>query len=715
MLLLNNLRHLKFLLSVLVLLLGIRFLVIFFFGSEHIPGLNLAVPRNLSGALREFLIAGLLRLGVDAKARSLLLQLLRSIYESLAFKVFIFLLTTFLLKMYLVGDFRVNRVPAAGYDDLLFIAQADFIMYGHWLGQYSHVALVKGPIYSIFLAINGLLGTPLLHLQNALYALSLLVMTGILIQNHLKKWLAVLTYLICFFLPVTYAGTHLRSVRDFFYASMVILSCALLARCPFSSQKSSLYLGAAAGISTGLMWYTREESILFLGPILLCVTMAFINKRWKAIGAGLVMFFALTFALKLTNYMKYGTFEIIDSTSGQFVRAYHNIIKVEDGAQKPQHLVTRATRLKLYEASPAFRTLQPFIDPPGEPKEYSGSHFMWAIRLAAANAGYYDNPDKAEDFFRKLANEIDNACENGDLKCPVFVLNGIPMKLEWVPLLWDRFIGGFKYLWSSYGGFDLDESFAFHRPSPLYHNMFIYEQVTHQVYTEQERLAERAYSKHPQKYIFSGNIKNMKDDPVIAIKSSAKYAMIPFLNRTFDEIDFVVVASCEEDCSLRISSKTKEEFFLKGLKDIGTINNMQLGDYTISIKKEDYKGFIPLPKVESIRFKLDALNFISGVYQVFIKWVVWIGLLCIPLVIWKVLSQRKIDSLTFLIVLLYTVVVCRVAGLSFVDLFFFWATNKLYYISNFPILLIASIASIYAGLSFLFKYLFKEKSTYART
>jgi hypothetical protein len=47
------------------------------------------------------------------------------------------------------------------YDDALYILNGISLIRGDWLGDYSNLTLVKGPVFPMFLAIKNFLGTPM--------------------------------------------------------------------------------------------------------------------------------------------------------------------------------------------------------------------------------------------------------------------------------------------------------------------------------------------------------------------------------------------------------------------------------------------------------------------------------------------------------------------------------------------------------------------------
>ncbi len=49
--------------------------------------------------------------------------------------------------------------------------------------------------------------------------------------------------------------------------------------------------------------------------------------------------------------------------------------------------------------------------------EMLGGLFLWAFRDAIAYTGYYSNGKYPDDFYRRIASEVNTACDSGALNC----------------------------------------------------------------------------------------------------------------------------------------------------------------------------------------------------------------------------------------------------------------------------------------------------------
>src|SRR5438477_6969726 len=75
------------------------------------------------------------------------------------------------LKLWLVAAQPVVAHANASFDDRLYLALAEQVLKGNWLGPYSQFTLMKGPMYSLFIAGTFLSGLPPPLAQHLLYLL----------------------------------------------------------------------------------------------------------------------------------------------------------------------------------------------------------------------------------------------------------------------------------------------------------------------------------------------------------------------------------------------------------------------------------------------------------------------------------------------------------------------------------------------------------------
>src|SRR5262249_23290558 len=78
-------------------------------------------------------------------------------------------------------------------------------------------------------------------------------------------------------------------------------------------------------------------------------------------------------------------------------------------------------RERLYELSPALRSIQKTLDSEGFSSpgctaangEVSIHYAAWLLRQGASNEGHHESPAKARAFYRRVAQEVNAACDRG--------------------------------------------------------------------------------------------------------------------------------------------------------------------------------------------------------------------------------------------------------------------------------------------------------------
>jgi hypothetical protein len=82
-----------------------------------------------------------------------------------------------LAYFWLLDNVSIVAYLEAGHDDTLFVNVAANILNGQWLGPYNNLTLTKGPLRSLSIAADWLLGLPLLVLLGILCAAACLLLT----------------------------------------------------------------------------------------------------------------------------------------------------------------------------------------------------------------------------------------------------------------------------------------------------------------------------------------------------------------------------------------------------------------------------------------------------------------------------------------------------------------------------------------------------------
>lgn len=325
-------------------------------------------------------------------------------------------------------------------DDYLMYTGARNISAGNWLGQYSYLTIGKHMLFSAWLALLNSLGVPYLLAGHVLYLGACFAVVFAFSPLIKSNWFKFVFFAALAFNPAAFADFTLRVYRDNITTSFFLLVFAAVVgfalRCRGEKLRALWLYSALGGFALGASFLLREDGVWLLPFVVLGLGVsAFFFLRSGAkkklrrvlamslfgvVAAGVVLIYCGL------NYSHYGKFAVSDMTSGPFADAYGAITRVEleDYSYNLAVPVPREARALLYEESPAFKELEPYLESDilirwrrdyGDGKlEYGGS-FYWAVRAAASAAGYYETPEKADAYFARLADEINAACDSGAL------------------------------------------------------------------------------------------------------------------------------------------------------------------------------------------------------------------------------------------------------------------------------------------------------------
>lgn len=347
-----------------------------------------------------------------------------------------------IVKLYFVYDMPIWARPGSARDDLWMIKMADSIAHGNWLGNYDEFTFIKGITYPVFLAMGYVLRIPVNITHTLLYVLSVCIFIYAIKPIITKNRYLLLVYLIMFLSPITFATYTFQIIyRDDIYYSLIliIVSCyiALFFRNrDFDKCKSWIALTCIDFIA---VMFCREDSI-WIVPFMLpaayyiCRHSNFqMRNKLAIVAAPFVAFLISCIFLGSINYMVYGKFTINEFQYSSFTRAYSVLTQVKADNVHTKVKLTNEAMDKIYNVSLSFRELKEAYDGDvgnlwrGASKEWNhadgvpdgqiaASHSMWAFRNAVASLGYYESPQKADEYYERVIREVNEAFDNGTLE-----------------------------------------------------------------------------------------------------------------------------------------------------------------------------------------------------------------------------------------------------------------------------------------------------------
>ena len=339
--------------------------------------------------------------------------------------------------------------PDANYDDALFIKLGHLFSEGLWLGPYDQLTLIKGPGYPLFLAVSHWLRISV-SLAHALFHCAAIIFFVFVANKFIRSFLlSGMLFALLLFHPSVLSPLQLRVVRDEIYYGQMLVAFAAMACALFCVNNKNLKILCAVlgGAALGWFWLTREEGAWILpalavmvGGALIC---AYHQQRIREFAVSLsiliAIFAATQVAFRAVNWWTYGMFVGVEAKEASFERALGALQSVRSGGTKPFVSITNEAMRKVDEVSPAFRSLASYFDGPGAfwhragcsiyPDtcgEIDATFFLWALREAAASAGYHASPSRASTFYGRLANEIEAACAKHQLRCSHQLISQMP-------------------------------------------------------------------------------------------------------------------------------------------------------------------------------------------------------------------------------------------------------------------------------------------------
>lgn len=347
-----------------------------------------------------------------------------------------------LFKLWLVGGQTVFAIGGAGHDDRLFLNLAHHLLRGEWLGSYSQFTLMKGPMYSLWIAGTFLAGVPLFLSQHLLYTAMCALLVVALRPVVPNRWVRFVLFAVVLFNPMTYEMAVLgRVLRQGVYYSFglgaLVGFIGLYAR-RGAPLRQLLGWAALAGACMGAYWLTREESIEIMPlivPLWLYLLWAIWRERgadfWRRLAVSLspvALLLGALFIVSTLNYHYYGWFGTVEFRGKPFLDAYGALTRVTPKKWQPYIPVQTEVRERIYAVSPAFAELKSQLEGPlgrgwasngtglrGVPKdgsEIGGGFFMWALRDAVIGTGRYHTAGEVMAYYARLAREVNAACDD---------------------------------------------------------------------------------------------------------------------------------------------------------------------------------------------------------------------------------------------------------------------------------------------------------------
>jgi len=349
----------------------------------------------------------------------------------------------FLIALFFRHNISIMAIFAP-HDDGLFFRGLEHLLSGNWLGPYDQLTLAKGPMLSLFASMTAALGIPFKTFEFFLYLLVCILFSVLAFRLTRSVGFMLLLFTLLAFNSVFWNINMLRFMREPVYLSLsMAVVGGLVWALWLSEARQRLFVAGGLGLLLGMFWLTREESV-WLYPTL-SVLLVFALFRPQAnhsylmalrknsssimivvLGAGLG-FVTVLLPVLLLNQQYYGKFITNEFRSAEFREAIGALMRIDAPSASPYVPVSPAALKLAYAVSPAANELRPHLNigwavhgknlPGVIEGEIAGGWFVWAVRDAVAMAGHHPNAATAAAFYRRLGEEVNQACSKGQIPC----------------------------------------------------------------------------------------------------------------------------------------------------------------------------------------------------------------------------------------------------------------------------------------------------------
>jgi hypothetical protein len=374
-------------------------------------------------------------------------------------------LATIAINLGFRANVPLNAAFASPHDDQLGVELASNILNGEWLGTWNNRTLAKPPGYSLYLVVAHFIPFDMAILTQILYisgsAIFLIVIQRFLLGRRRFKDIALyLIFVFLIFQPILFNPIANRIYRSSVSSMVLTLIFSILllkvfekisnfsnfVNIPLNNRIKFYLLVSALSLTYAFMVLYRHESFWILicsaPPFVLMLFFKFrsINRN-KASKVAFLKFFAPVpvllvlvyslpiFAVQESNRSSYGIPLTENYFQGSFPKAINLWASVDVGRDPRPYVVVSATqRSAVYEISSTALLLKPFLEQMDSGWygvscqklklcDNSGPWFTWQIRDAAVQTGYVYSEKTFQDFFKKIATDIQNACNRSYFDC----------------------------------------------------------------------------------------------------------------------------------------------------------------------------------------------------------------------------------------------------------------------------------------------------------
>ena len=379
---------------------------------------------------------------------------------------FFLLLVLVMLRLYLTAD-RDIAAWNAPHDEFWYVHKA---FTGVWAGPYNELSFAHSPLYALWLEFLNTYGIPARFGIDVAWSAGVIFL-AIAVRNFTGSRIAAVVLAGFLLLHPYTIFIFDRSLAETLLAVTVAVWLAAgleiwTSRDAPMSGRQVVLIGLFSTMFA-VSYTLRKEGISLAAPLMLLAVLTLFRRRdwWSRRSSGVSLgatYFVLPvlatvflgLALSTLNYAKWGTFAPYDLANPGYKSAIASLSGIDTGRTPLQVSITRQMLEKAYTVSPTLRELKPQMDGPvgaqwidlsssiGAKGDIGSGWFYWALRDAAARAGWHSSAPLANQKYHAVSREIDHAFETGVLRKRQSLVSSFldPDVGKWLPLLPNSFV-----------------------------------------------------------------------------------------------------------------------------------------------------------------------------------------------------------------------------------------------------------------------------------
>lgn len=360
------------------------------------------------------------------------------------------------LRLVLASDLSV-QLSYEPHDDSLYVERALHLLAGNAFGPYDSYILVKYPGLSLWLAGMRRLGVPFLVSINGLYVAAGLYLLYAFLRAGLSRWLVLVAFALYLLNPITFSYEWIRVIREPLATGLLVLIVAAMAHIFAAIEQNRtpwVHLAVFAPVFAFSLFVREDDRLLwgllalFGAALIWQSTRKFASLRPMAafIASAILLpaVVAKTYEYSLRTFVEqhYGLPIIHTLGEGEYPRLLSAIRAIETQKDNRMVMVTQQALQELRIEVPIFAPVIDRLPPPGPGtfscrlhgvcSEWSNGWMPFWIKDEAFRAGLAPTLAQEQDYFRRVREAIERACETRQLRCTRRGEGLVaPMELRW--------------------------------------------------------------------------------------------------------------------------------------------------------------------------------------------------------------------------------------------------------------------------------------------